>query len=52
MNYVIDASIAVKWLFEELYREGRDWLDQRDVERAAASGGLRKDLSHLDLYRS
>ncbi len=29
-------------------REGRDWLDRRDMERAIHSHGLRKDFSHLD----
>ena len=32
----------------DLIREDRDWLDRRDVERAAQLGGLRPDLSHLN----
>jgi signal recognition particle GTPase len=35
----------------QIVREGRDWLDQRDAERAARSKGLRSDLSHLDRMR-
>lgn len=30
----------------DLVREGRDWLDRRDAERAA--GGFRSDLSHIN----
>jgi len=36
----------------QIVREGREWLDQRDEERAARGTGLREDLSHLDRMRS
>ncbi|RJP23662.1 MAG: hypothetical protein C4527_19970 [Candidatus Omnitrophota bacterium] len=35
----------------DLIRADRNERNQRDAERAASSGGLRKDLSHLDPYR-
>lgn len=34
-----------------IVREGRDWLDRRDAERAAASIGVQQDLSFLDRMR-
>jgi len=34
-----------------IIRADRDERDRRDAQRASVSGGLRKDLSHLDRFR-
>jgi len=43
LNKAIDLTIDSA----TLVREDRDWLDQRDEKRAAETGGLREDFSHL-----
>ncbi len=32
----------------QIVREGREWLDERDMKRAALSKGPRQDFTHLD----
>ncbi len=51
-QYGLFVQGEVKTDSVQLIREDREWLDQRDEERAILSKGLQKDLSHLDRMRS